>query len=331
MRYLILFFTFIMISFQAVAQLGEEAYSFLRFPASTRVNALGGANVSLVERDPSLALHNPALLGGEMDKMISLSYMNYISDINVGNLLFSRILGERGTWGVGVTYINYGTFDLKDNNNNGTGTFSANDIALRGLYSYDLSDKWRGGLSLLFLYSAFEKYSSFGLGVDAGLSYYDADKDFSFGIALKSIGAQLKAYETDRQKMPWDIQAGISKRVAHAPFRFSLTARYLNQWKFDAVDDLEPEAEDNFLKTLVKHFVIGVDFIPSDNFWVGIGYNPKTHYDMQLSGGNTFSGFTAGAGVKIKSFDVGVSLAHFHPSATSLMLTVSASLEKFAP
>ena len=59
------------------AQNGSEAYTFLRFPTSTRANALGGHTVALVERDPSLIFHNPALLGAEMDGMINLNYMNY--------------------------------------------------------------------------------------------------------------------------------------------------------------------------------------------------------------------------------------------------------------
>lgn len=78
------------------AQNGSEAYTFLRFPTSTRANALGGHTVALVERDPSLIFHNPALLGAEMDGMINLNYMNYISDINVGSALFTKAQRGKG-------------------------------------------------------------------------------------------------------------------------------------------------------------------------------------------------------------------------------------------
>ncbi len=56
----------------AVAQTGDEVFTFLRYPTSTRANALGGNNVSLIERDPSLIFHNPALLGSEMDGSVVL-------------------------------------------------------------------------------------------------------------------------------------------------------------------------------------------------------------------------------------------------------------------
>lgn len=319
------------LSLSAVGQNGDEVFSFLRYPTSSRANALGGHTVALIERDPSLIFHNPGLLGGELDGMINLNYMNYISDINVGSALFTKAHKERGAWGIGATFINYGNFKEALPESNIIGEFSANDISVQGFYSYDLSDKWRGGLSLKFLYSGFADYTSMGLGVDAGVSYYDADKDFSFGFVLKNIGAQLKAYEDERQALPWDIQLGITKKMTHAPIRFSLTAMYLNRWKFDYIDNTTKDTEDTFFQTFAKHLVIGVDFIPSENFWVGVGFNPKKSMDMKLQDGNKLGGFSAGAGVKISKFDVGVSLANYHPSAMSLMVSISTTLADFRP
>lgn len=314
----------------AKAQIGDEAYSFLLLPASTRAGALGGHTVSLVETDPSLAFHNPALLGGEMDNMVSLTYMNYISDVNVGSALYTKAFKDKGAWGVGASFLSYGKIEGYSEQNEYLGDVSAKDIDVQGFFSYDLSEKWRGGLSLKFLYSSMADYSSFGLGVDAGLSYYDSDKQFSFGFALKNVGAQLKAYNEDRQKMPWDIQLGISKQMAHAPIRLSLTAMYLNRWKFDPIDDTDTESDgDSFGKALLKHFVIGVDWLPSENFWVGVGFNPKRSMDMKASGGSALSGFSAGAGLHIKMFDVGVSVAKYHPSAMSLMVNVSTRFSDF--
>ncbi|MDR1937185.1 MAG: type IX secretion system protein PorQ [Tannerellaceae bacterium] len=309
------------------AQNGEEVFTFLRYPASARVNALGGNNVSLVENDPSLVFHNPALAGAEMDGMVNLNYMNFISDIHLGSALYTKALGETGAWGIGANFISYGNFKQTTAEKLIEGEFSVEDVSLNAVYSRNLSEKWRGGIALKFLYSSLESYSSIGLAVDAGLSYYDSEKEFSAGVVLKHAGAQLKAYYDERQKLPWDIQLGLSKRMAHAPFRLSLTAMYLNTWDFSYIDHTAPAyAGDTFFQTLVKHFVVGVDFIPSENFWLGLGFNPKTNADMKLQNGNGLGGFSAGGGVKIKAFDVGVSVARYHPSALSLMLSVSAAL-----
>lgn len=36
-----------------------------------------------------------------------------------------------------------------------------------------------------FLYSNYDIYTSLGLAVDAGLSYYNSEKEFSFGFVFK--------------------------------------------------------------------------------------------------------------------------------------------------
>lgn len=316
------------------AQEGEEVFNFLRYPNSSRANALGGHTVSLIERDPSLIFHNPSLLGGEMDRMLNLNYMNYFGGIQLGSALFTKASGERGAWGAGATFINYGTIKETTVDKQILGEVSMKDISLNAFYSYDLSDKWRGGLSLKFLYSSLANYTSIGLGVDAGLSYYNPDREFSYGVTLKNIGAQLTAYNAERARLPWDIQMGISKKMEHAPIRFSLTAMYLNRWKFDYIDatNQSTEIKENFSKRLFKHFVIGVDFVPSENFWIGAGFNPKVNMDMKLQeGGNGMGGFSIGAGVKVSNFDVSASVARYHPSATSLMVSISTSLADFKP
>lgn len=324
----ILFFSFFLQT--VAAQSGDQVFTFLRYPSSTRANALGGNVVSLVERDPSLIFHNPALLGGEMDGMVNLNYMNYIADINVGSVLFTKAWKERGAWGIGATYLSNGTIKGTTIDNLPLGDITAKDINVSGFFSYDLSDKWRGGVSMKFLYSNMDIYTSLGLCVDAGLSYYNSEKEFSFGFALKNIGAQLKPYDEVRQKMPWDIQMGITKRMNHAPIRLTVTAMHLNRWKFDYVNDADNSYKgDNFFQSFIKHVVIGIDYVPSDNFWLGIGYNPKTTLDMKLQGGNALAGFSGGAGVKIKMFDVGVSVAKYHPSALSMMLSISTTLSDF--
>ncbi|MDD4513935.1 type IX secretion system protein PorQ [Massilibacteroides sp.] len=311
------------------AQQGEEVFSFLHYPTSSRANALGGNTVSLIERDPSLIFHNPGLLGSEMDGMLNLNYMNYISDINIGSVAYTKAKGDKGAWGIGASFISYGNFKQKSTENTDEGTFSAKDINITGLYAHDLSDKWRGGIAIKFLYSTFERYSAFALCADAGLSYYDFDKGFSFGFALKNMGAQLKSYNEERESLPWDIQLGFSKKMQNAPLRLSVTAMYLNKWEIDYIDKVNTDNKDSFFKTLTRHFVFGVDYVPSDNFWLGIGFNPKTNQDMSLESGNKLGGFSFGGGVKINKFDVSASVARYHPSATSLMVSVSTTLDDF--
>jgi len=309
-----------------VAQEGDDGYAFLRLPTSSRISALGGHSVSIVEADPSFVFHNPALLGGETDGKLNVNYMNYIADVNVGSAVFTKAFHERSAWGAGVTYINYGRMKEMTYDNEQLGFFTVQDIGIHAFYSYDLSEKWRGGLSLKALYSTLADYYSFGLAVDAGLSYFHAESDFSVGMALKNVGAQLKSFYDERQRVPWDLQLGFTKRMAHAPVRFSTTAMYLNRWKFTPIDRFATAKDDTFLETALKHLVFGLELLPTDNVWFGIGLNPKTKMDMSLSSGNALGGFSIGGGIKVSRLDVGVAVARYHPSATSLMVSLTMAI-----
>jgi hypothetical protein len=211
------------------------------------------------------------------------------------------------------------------------GDFTANDFSFNGFFAYELSDRWRGGATGKFIYSAFETYSSVALAVDLGVSYYNADNGFSTGMTFKNLGGQLKAYTDERAKIPWDIQLGLSQRLAHAPFRVSMTLINLNRWKYQYANNSsegEQLVKEKFGRVLFNHFVFGLDFIPTDNFWLGIGFNPKVNGDMKRQNGGGFSGFTAGAGIHIKRFDVGLSYLNYFPSAASLQVSLSIYLGK---
>ncbi|MDR0413017.1 MAG: type IX secretion system protein PorQ [Dysgonamonadaceae bacterium] len=321
MRRLFLVPVLFFLVFPAWTQEGNSGFDYLLLPHSARASALGGTNVSIVENDVSLIYNNPAFLGPEMDRTLNASYLSYIADIGVGNVVFAKSIGDRGAWGVGALYAHYGKMKEVTDEDIALGDLTANDICAAFFFSHDLTDKIRGGATGKFLYSNYYHNTAIGLGVDLGLSYYDEAHDFSIGLVGKNIGRQVKAYEEELAALPWDIQLGISKSLNHAPIRFSVTGVYLKQWRFDNPDG----TKDAFLKTLGKHLILGIDIIPSDNFWVGVGYNLKRNMDMRLQEGNKFGGFSIGAGLKVKSFAVSCAVGKYNLSATSFLLSLSTS------
>jgi hypothetical protein len=257
-----------------------------------------------------------------MDLNLSISYLSYLADIGVGNVIFAKAWGERSAWGVGVNYANYGKNLYEATEEGIQGKLQASDICGNLFFSRDLTDKIRGGITARFLYSNYYHNTAIGLGVDVGLSYSDPEKGFSAGLVGKNLGRQIKAYEEELYALPWDIQFGISKKLAHAPIRFSVTGVYLKQWQFDNFYG----KKDAFFKTLSKHLIFGIDLMPSDNLWISLGYNAKRGSDLSLQEGNKLAGFSIGAGLKVKAFGFGCSLGKYHPSATSFMFHVSSSL-----
>lgn len=323
--FLIIFLSVFIIETQA--QNRDAVFNFLNLPVSTRANALGGNNISVIENDLALVFQNPAFLGQEMDMSVNIGYMFYVADIGSGSVIFAKAAGTRSAWGIGVNYVGYGNMKETTIDNIIIGDFSAKDMCINSFFSRDLTEKLRGGVTAKFIYSSYDIYSSIGLAVDVGLSYYDKDHDLSLGFIGKNLGRQITAYNEEIQPLPWDIQLGMTKRLSHAPIRFSLTAQQLYQWKFDPVIEGQTN-DDSFTSTLFKHILFGIEFIPSENFWIGLGYNPKMASDMKLEQGNKMGGFSFGAGIRVKAFDIGASVSQFHPSATSFHINVGVSLSE---
>ncbi len=311
-------------------QNGEKVFRFLNLPTSTHINALGGNNVSLVDNDISLVFHNPALLGDEMNMNLNVNYMSYIADIGTGSAIFGKSITQVSSFAVGMSYLDYGKFNRTTAENIQMGEFSSKDMVVSGVFSHDLTPMLRGGVTTKFIYSAYDDFTSTAIGFDLGLSYYKEASGFSAGIVFKNLGAQLSAYNEKRAGLPWDVQVGITKKIENAPIRVSLTGIYLTQWKFERIDEANgiDSKDDSFFKTLTKHAVIGVDLLPVDNMWIGVGFSPKVNSDLKLEDGNKWGGLNAGAGINIKKFKVGFSFAQYHPSATSYHFSFSVDISR---
>lgn len=324
-------FIFLACSFLTLsAQNSESAYKFLRFPSSARVNALGGNNVSLVENDVSLVFQNPSLLGTEMDQNINVNYLSYVADIAFGSAVYAKTLSPISAVAFGANFVKYGNFQGMDEDEMSTGSFDAKDIAVNAIYSRDLTSRLRGGITAKALFSNYEQYSSSAIGFDVGLSYFIEQSDFTLAVVAKNIGAQLSSYTDNRLALPWDLQIGVTRKLSHAPIRISLTGQYLNQWNFDRINSANEITDENdkFIPTLFKHLVLGVELLPSNNFWVGFGYNPKIHSDLKLQNGNKWGGFNLGAGIRAKKVSIEAAIAQYSTSATSYQLSFTMDLSR---
>ena len=305
----------------AQAQESNSVFNFLELPVSARSTALGGSNISLIADDASLVFANPALLSSVSDKTLSLNFMTYLQGCNVGSAAFTKLAGERGTWGVTAQYANYGKMDETTADRTVVGSFTAMDLALSGMYAYNLSDHWAGGAAGKFIYSRYADYTSVALAVDLGLNYYNGDNDFSFSIVAKNMGGQVKAFGDHHEKLPFSLQAGFTKRLAHAPFRLSVTAIDLTRW--DKKDYYVSGEEISTGQLLMNHLAIGVDFLPTDYLYLSLGYNFRKANEMKAAGSSHAAGLCAGGGLSLRRFSFGLAYAQYHLSAPSLVFNAA--------
>lgn len=295
------------------AQESQTEYNFLRLPVSAHAAALGGDNITIIEDDPALMFSNPALASSVSDKMIGLSYMNYMSGANYMGASYTKALGEKGTIAGGVQYMNYGKMKEYDQNNTQIGTFNASEIAIEGIFSYELAHNLVGGITAKFINSYIGNYSSMAVGVDLGLNWFEPDYQWSVSMVAKNLGGQIKAYEENYGKMPMDVQVGVSKTFAALPVRLSATLVDLTHYDY----------------RFINHLNLGADILLSDNIWIGGGYNFRRADEMTIGTNEDSSahgaGFSVGGGINLERFKLNLAYGKYHAASSSLLVNLAYS------
>lgn len=315
-----------------LAQESSAAYNFLNISSSSKIYGLGGVNISLVDDDIFSADQNPALLGSEMSGQIGVGYMRYIGGSNFASAAYTHSVGERGAWGASVKYFGYGAIKETDITGAVIGSFSPMDVAFGGTFSYDITERLRGGINLKFIYSSYAEFSALALGTDLGINYYDPERDLSLSFVAANLGGQLKRFDQTYDRLPVDVRLGWSQSFGNFPVRFSVTAWNLTKWSlpYYSIDNNSENAEfvkkDSFGSNLFRHLIFAADLIASQNWYVGLGYNYKTRTDMSTYHRSFLSGFSLAAGINVKAFKVGLAFAQPHNGATTFMLNLTCSL-----
>jgi hypothetical protein len=296
------------------AQESQEVYSFLRLPVSAHAAALGGDNITLTDDDPTLLFHNPALINGVSDKSMNLNFMTYMEGAKTASASFVKAYKERASWAASAQYMDYGSMKEMTADNTQTGDFSARDIALAGTFAYMLTNRISGGITARFISSHIASYSSAAVAIDLGINYFDEQHSWSLSAVAKNLGGQIKAYDDDFERVPLDLQIGVTKRLIGSPLRLSMTMSRLNRWDTG----------------FIRHFSVGADLLLGDNIYVAAGYNFRRADEMKINDSegdsNHGAGLSLGAGLQLERFKLQASYAKYHVSAWSLLINVSYAL-----
>lgn len=308
------------------AQESSSVFNFLNLPVSSHSTTLGGKNISLVEDDISLALQNPALLTGVSDKTIGFSFMTYMQGCNTGAAAYSQQVGKHGNWGVHARFVGYGSTKETLVSGEIVGEFKPLDLCIAGQYSHLLSERWAGGVTAKFIYSHYGPYTSCALATDLGLNYFDEDLDFSFSIAARNLGGQVKSFGNTRDHLPADLEIGFSKSLGHAPIRISLTMVDLTRWTSNDYFTTGKKVKGGSI--FMNHFVLGAEYLISSNYYIGLGFNFRRSYEMNAAGSSHAAGLSFGGGVNLKRLKFGIAYAKYHVSAPTLAFTVAYNFAK---
>ncbi|MAX79470.1 MAG: hypothetical protein CL843_04750 [Crocinitomicaceae bacterium] len=339
----ILLFSFGLVSYAQVG--GQSTYTFLTMPSSARAASMGGDFISIKDSDLNLVVDNPALLDSNLHNHLTLSYINWLADINIGYGAYARNYKGIGTFSAGLQYINYGTFKQADAAGNITGEFNAGEYAGDISYSRTIDSNWSVGATVKLIYSNMATVNSFGFGFDFGGHYQNNSKNFQAGLVVNNLGMQLKPYYTgNRESLPFEVQLAASQKLPKAPLRFTMLVGNMQQFDltYDETEDGEPTLNPSggtnttekdgglTVDNLMRHVVFGAEVLASKNFHIRLSYNYRRRQEMGVAARGGLTGFSVGVGFKIRKFHISWGLSQYHLAGSSNHFTITTNLSEFS-
>jgi len=323
-----------------LAQIGGlTSFNYTNIPGSARVAAMGGNYFAVKDGDVHLAQFNPSLLDSNMHQKIGLSFVDYFDGIAMGYATYAHRVKPRLTLGSTLQYCDYGDQKELDALGYELGQFSAADYSWIVSAGYQIDSLWSGGLAVKTLYSSLANYTSTAFALEGGFTYNKPSKNFSASLVFNNLGYQLNTFTTGtREKLPFQMQIGITKRPAHAPFRFSLVYSNMQRWDLvwenpnriiitdpitgETIEKDKWELGDRFM----RHVTIGSEFILSKNMHLRIGYNYRKRQELKLEDKPGMAGFSYGFGVRVSKFHISYGRSIYHLAGPSNHISVTTAI-----
>lgn len=300
--------------------IGLNGFQYLNSFFSARNIGTGNNLISVIDNDLVLSSENPALLNKGMVNQIAVNQSFLPTGVNFGSVQYA-FNTKFGIFSPLVKYANYGSFEGTDVGGNSTGSFEALDYSVGMLYSKEFNPVISLGIGLNILGSHLETYSSYAMAASFSTVYKHPNQLFSAALIAKGIGFSFKQY-TSNQKMslPIDVQASLSYKLKHAPFRFSLLAKQLSKWdlvyedpneqpNFDALTgDTIPVKNAGFIEKLANHLNLQIELIASKSLHFRTGFDFHRQQQLRVYNRPGLAGFSFGVGIYLKKvrFDYGV-------------------------
>jgi hypothetical protein len=315
---------------------GISAYNFLKLPSSPLLTAAGGVNTSYKTDEVSLSANNPALLSADLHAQLGLSFNSFLAGIKTYSLTGAYQKDKLNTtFGGHIYFVDYGSIPNTDAAGNISGNFHPVDYVIQFSAARKYLENWNYGASLKFISSNYQWYKSSAVALDFGVLYSDSSKQLYASVLAKNMGVQLKTYAGETEDIPFDLQIGITKRLAKAPFGFSFTAQHLHQFNIVYNDD-NFNADNNFssnnnlFNKLFNHLVIASHIYIGNNLEATIGYNHLRRQDLNIgSPGNGLNGFSMGVRIKFAKLQVLYARSSYQRNVSYNQLGLTLKMDRF--
>lgn len=252
---------------------GKYGFQILNVSISAR-NAGKADAVVASPGDATILWANPAAVQISETSNFSFNHNSYIFDNKIENASLI-VRNGKSSWGLGLTYLDYGMIDKTNAQGDTIGEFHPLDLVSSINYARRVTPYISVGANLKGIYEKIDIESSFGIGVDVGAVYDSFIKGLNLGLAIQNIG--------------------ISSKLKEESIRFPLTFKLGAQYEYPIND------QNNliFSGQVVKYSGndlradLGFEYAFANMIFSRAGY--KINYDEQ--------NITAGLGINLNSFN----------------------------
>ncbi|MDZ7262647.1 MAG: PorV/PorQ family protein [candidate division KSB1 bacterium] len=224
-------------------KVGQSGMTYLAISMGARESALGDAGTAIVKGINGI-WHNPSVLADIKRLAVSFNQVNWLVDTRVYGVAAAYSLGNWGTVGMDVTYMDFGeiigtrrvdkTLDYR-----GfiiTGTIGVEDYAIGFAYARRINDKFALGFKIKRLHESLgtARYVSMvenegteneikhytekewkldDWGLDFGTVYNVGWKNLTFAMTLQNFSRDMK-YWYEEFQLPMSLRMGLAMKVS---------------------------------------------------------------------------------------------------------------------
>ncbi len=241
------------------SKVGSTAAPFLSIGIGPRAVGMGGA-FTATANDITALYWNPAGISRMGGSAAYFSHTKWFADINFNYAAAALSLGDWGTVGASVTYLDYGETEITTiKEPEGTGaTYGAKDLAMGLHYAMNLTDRFSIGGTVKYVQQKIWNTSASSVAFDLGVLFLSEIYGLRIGATISNFGGEMTMdgkdlyvlYDIDNTQYGNNDQ--ILAKLKTDPFPLPLT------FKVGVAMDV--------INTSDFRFTAGVDALhPSDN------------------------------------------------------------------
>lgn len=281
------------------SKVGSTSAPFLNIGIGPRAISMGGAFIATAS-DVSSLYWNPAGASRSDINEAMFSHSRWFADITYNWAGAMVKLGDAGTVGLNLTYLDYGDMEITTlTEQDGTGQlFSAHDMSLGLTYAYNLTDRFSLGGTVKYIQQKIWNTSASAFAMDLGVLFHSDIYGLRIGATITNFGTGMKMdgkdllvqHDIDPNNYGNNDQILASLQTDEFPlpltFRIGLAMDVLNNEEHRvtlAVDALHPNDNDESIN-------IGGEYMFNNLVAFRIGYK-----SLFLT--NSEEGLTAGVGL----------------------------------